>query len=86
MRHGGGDLHGGAQPAEGEHGEAGLDGKYTTTQCKIAEVPVKAEGYDLIVATTRVPDVGVPFINGVPLLTGVGADKVWDQIADAIRG
>ena len=64
----------------------GLDGKYTTTQCKIAEVPVKAEGYDLIVATTRVPDVGVPFINGVPLLTGVGADKVWDQIADAIRG
>lgn len=64
----------------------GLKGQYTTGQCKIAEVPVKASGYDLIIATTRVPDVGVPVVNGIPLLTGVGADKVWDEVADLIRG
>lgn len=63
----------------------GLKGQYTTGQCKIAEVSVKASEYDLVVATTRLPDVGVPVINGVPLLTGVGAEKIWDEIADFIR-
>lgn len=62
----------------------GLDGTYTVLQCKVAEVPAKAEGHDLIVATTRVPDLGIPFVNGVPLLTGVGAEKVWDEIAEIL--
>lgn len=63
----------------------GLDGAYTVLQCKVAEVPSKAAGHDLIVATTRIPDLGIPFVNGVPLLTGVGAEKVWDEIAEVIR-
>ena len=64
----------------------GLEGAYTVLQCKVAEVPAKAEGHDLIISTTRVPDMGIPFVNGVPLLTGVGAEKVWDEIAEVLRG
>lgn len=65
--------------------ERGLAGTYTTTQCKIAEVPTKADDYDFVIATTRVPDLNVPVINGVPLLTGVGAAKIWDEVAELIR-
>lgn len=64
----------------------GLAGKYTTVQCKIAEVASKAENFDLIIATTK-PPAGLtkPFIDGLPLLTGVGAEKVWDEIAEHIK-
>lgn len=63
----------------------GLKGQYTTRQCKIAEVATKASDYDLVIATAQLPDVGIPVINGVSLLTGVGAEKVWDEIAGKIR-
>lgn len=40
---------------------------------------------DLIVATAQVPgDVGVPVINAVPLLTGIGAAKVLERIKEAL--
>jgi len=36
---------------------------------------------DLVVATTQVPyDLGVPVINALPLITGVGAEKVLENI------
>ncbi|WP_308615955.1 PTS sugar transporter subunit IIB [uncultured Enorma sp.] len=65
--------------------ERGVDGQYTTTQCKVGEVHSKADQYDFVVATAVISDPGIPFVNGVPILTGVGADKVWDQIAELIK-
>lgn len=44
-------------------------------QCKASEVTSKAPGFDLIVATTQVPDVpGVPSIRTLSFLTGIGID------------
>lgn len=63
----------------------GLEGTYTATQCKIAEVPTKADDFDFVIATTRVPEVGKTVINGVPLLTGIGAAKIWDEVAELLR-
>jgi PTS system galactitol-specific IIB component len=40
---------------------------------------------DLIVATAQIPaTVNVPVINAVPLLTGIGAAKVLEQIKEAL--
>ena len=64
----------------------GLAGTYTAVQCKIAEVAAKSENFDIIISTTRPPPgLTKPFINGLPLLTGVGAEKVWDQVAELIK-
>ncbi|EEQ26020.1 PTS sugar transporter subunit IIB [Lactobacillus gasseri] len=42
--------------------------------------------YDIVISTTIVPDViKDKVINGVALLTGVGADKVWDQVKKEIE-
>ena len=41
---------------------------------------------DLIVATAQIPsDVKVQVINAVPLLTGIGAAKVLEQIKEALK-
>ena len=42
--------------------------------------------YDIVVSTTIVPDsIKDKVINGVALLTGIGADKVFDQIKSEIE-
>ena len=42
--------------------------------------------YDIVISTTIVPDViKDKVINGVALLTGVGDDKVWDQVKKEIE-
>jgi PTS system galactitol-specific IIB component len=64
----------------------GLTGKYTCSQCKIAEIPSKAANFDILIANAKAPSgTTIPTINGLPLLTGVGAEKVWDEIAELIR-
>ncbi len=51
------------------------------TQCKVSELSAKAADYDLIVATTQVSSkISTPVISGLPFLTGVGIDKVVDEI------
>lgn len=35
---------------------------------------------DLIIATTQVPDVKVPVLNGVPYITGIGIQKLEEEI------
>jgi PTS system galactitol-specific IIB component len=41
---------------------------------------------ELIVSTAQVPkSVNVPVINGVPLITGIGAQSVLDQVVTAVR-
>lgn len=54
-------------------------------QCKVTEVPGYAEGADLIVATTPVADSrGVPVIQAIALLTGIGEQEVLDRIVQAL--
>lgn len=57
-----------------------------TVQCKASEVRAKAQGADLVVTTTPVPaDLGVPVIQGLAFLTGIGKDQVLQQIIDALK-
>ncbi len=47
----------------------------------IAEQINNIDDYDAFVSTTVVPDdVKDKVISGLPLLTGMGADKVYDEI------
>lgn len=60
--------------------------KVVTRQCKAAEVKSLANDADLIVTTTPVPkDLGVPVIQTLAFLTGIGKEEVLDQIEEAIK-
>ena len=62
--------------------ERGFAGTYKTTQYKIAELQSKdASGFDVIVHTTQVPSfLKTPCVNALPLITGIGMDKVVDEV------
>lgn len=60
--------------------------KVVTRQCKASEIRGLAADADLIVTTTPVPaDLGVPVIQTLAFLTGIGKEEVIDQIADALQ-
>lgn len=60
--------------------------KVETRQCKATEVPSYAHDVDLIVATTPVPtNLGVPVIQTLAFLTGVGKEDVLNQIEKALK-
>jgi PTS system galactitol-specific IIB component len=64
--------------------EAGI--AVVTRQCKAAEVPMMAKDADLIVTTTPVSkDLGVPVIQGLAFLTGIGKAEVLHQIVEALK-
>lgn len=57
-----------------------------TRQCKAAEVKGLAPGYDLVVTTTPVPkDLGIPVIQTLAFLTGIGKEEAIEQIAKALQ-
>ena len=63
---------------------AGID--VVTRQCKAAEIKNYLDGADLIVTTSQVRfDPGIPVINGLPFLTGMGKDKLVEEIVDALK-
>lgn len=63
----------------------GLGKEVSINQCKVAELPFKANEYDLIVVTSRVAqDIKVPVVQGLPFLTGVGMDKTVDEIIEKL--
>lgn len=69
-----------------EEGLAARGIPVVTRQCKAAEVPALAKEFDLVVTTTPVPgDLGVPVIQTLAFLTGIGKDQVLDQIAEILR-
>ncbi|MCS7350011.1 PTS sugar transporter subunit IIB [Thermoflexus sp.] len=69
-----------------EEGLAARGVPVVTRQCKAAEVPALAKDFDLVVTTTPVPqDLGIPVIQTLAFLTGVGKDQVLDQIAEILR-
>jgi PTS system galactitol-specific IIB component len=60
--------------------------KVVTRQCKASEIRGLAGDADLIVTTTPVPsDLGVPVIQTLAFLTGIGKEEVIDQIADILQ-
>lgn len=67
-----------------------LDSKGVLDQVKmykgnIAEQVNHVDDYDAFVSTTVVPDnVKDKVISGLPILTGVGADKVYDEILEKL--
>ena len=64
--------------------EAGI--KVTTKQCKVTEIPLFLDGTDLIVTTSQLrSDPGIPVIQGLPFLTGIGKDKVLEDILNILR-
>ncbi len=55
------------------------------TQCTVAELNTKAQGHDLIVTTAQYSgDVDIPVISGLPFITGMGADKLIDEIVEIL--
>ena len=57
----------------------------TIDQCKASEVAAKGPGFDLIVATTQVPDVpGVPSLRTLSFLTGGGIDADIARIVEIL--
>jgi PTS system galactitol-specific IIB component len=65
--------------------EAGI--RVVTKQCKASEISVYLEqGADLIVTTSQIRfDPGIPVLNGLPFLTGMGKDKLLQEILDHLK-
>lgn len=56
--------------------------------CKVVEVPSKVKTYhpDLVVSATRLPDnLECPSVSSSALLTGVGIDKVYNEILEKLQ-
>jgi len=63
---------------------AGID--VITRQCKAAEIKNFLDGADLIVTTSQVRfDPGIPVMNGLPFLTGMGKDKLIEEIIAVLK-
>ncbi len=70
-----------------EEGMAARGIKVVTRQCKAAEVPRLAKDFDLVVTTTPVPkNLGVPVIQTLAFLTGIGKEDVLHQIENILTG
>ena len=64
----------------------GLEDKVSLHQSKISDELNRIDDYDIIVSTTIVPDdIRDKVIDGVPLLTGMGADEMYDRIEEKIN-
>ena len=65
--------------------QAGVLDQVKIYKGNIAEYVNKVDDYDVFVSTTVVPDeIKDKVISGLPLLTGIGADKVYQQIMDKL--
>lgn len=61
--------------------DKGYSGKYEITQCKVSEAPSKSANFDFLIATTMAPaGLQCPYVNGIPYLTGVGAEAAEVEI------
>jgi PTS system galactitol-specific IIB component len=65
--------------------ENGLENKVKLYQSKISEELSRIGDYDIIVTTTLVPDnIKDKVIDGVPLLTGIGREEMYEKIKSQI--
>lgn len=64
--------------------DRGID--VVTRQCKASEVASMISGVDLVVTTTPLPgNLGVPVIQTLAFLTGIGKEAVIEQIIQALK-
>lgn len=60
-------------------------GPVNIRQGKVMDL-LKSQEADVIIATTQVPSsVTIPVINAIPLLTGIGAQSVFDRLEEVFR-
>ncbi len=61
--------------------------KANIIQCKLMEIPSKAEQADLIVTTGKYGKEvsGIPIINAMSLLTGIGQDETIQEIISYLK-
>lgn len=65
--------------------QEGIASSVQFLQSKIADEVNRIDDYDIVVSTSMVPtSIKDKVINGVPLLTGIGAEKVYKQIKEKI--
>lgn len=65
--------------------ENGIECDYEQTN--VSSVQSRAEGVDLVIATTKIPyELKVPTLRGLPLITGVGADALLSKIKEIMKG
>ncbi|MDU3688167.1 MAG: PTS sugar transporter subunit IIB [Anaerococcus hydrogenalis] len=61
--------------------ENNLEDEVKIYQSKIAEEVNHIDDYDAVITTTTVPDsIKDKVIFGLPLLTNMGVDQMWDQL------
>jgi PTS system galactitol-specific IIB component len=54
-------------------------------QCTVAELPMKAPDFDLVIVTARVAQkFDTPVVQGLPFLTGVGIDKTVEEVIEKL--
>lgn len=66
--------------------EKGLTQEVKIYQSKVADEVNRIDEYDIVVSTTVVPaSIQDKVIMGLPLLTGVGQEAMYQQIEEKIR-
>lgn len=66
--------------------ENGYDKEVTITQSTMAAEINKIDSYDIALSTTSIPaSVKDKVIHGLPLLTGLGEDKVFAEIEEKLK-
>lgn len=64
----------------------GLENEVKLYQSKVADEIGKIDDYDIVVSTTVVPaNIKDKVIMGLPLLTGIGIDGLFDEIEAKIK-
>ena len=63
----------------------GIDAK--TSTCRVSEVAALVSQIhpDVVCSATQLPPLDAPTIKATAILTGVGADKVFEQIYDIVK-
>jgi PTS system galactitol-specific IIB component len=66
--------------------ENGFENQVKVYQSKISEELSRIDDYDIIISTTLVPDnIKDKIIDGVPLLTGINVNTMYDQLKKEIE-
>ncbi|MDR1677263.1 MAG: PTS galactitol transporter subunit IIB [Deltaproteobacteria bacterium] len=64
--------------------ENGID--IEIVQCRVSEIGANLSGAVLIIATAKVSkDYEIPFISGLPFISGVGVEKTQESILKVLR-
>lgn len=56
-------------------------------QIRISEIESHLPGTSLIVTTTKIRrDYGVPYVNGMPFISGIGTEQTEEAILNVLKG